>query len=162
YQADSSLQYSRARWYDTLTGRWLSMDPKGFAAGSANLYEYVGDNPTDATDPSGLELFVYGAANAKQIMKKLRGVGLAVHPLNLGKPAGGGTGLSDGVIGGMVNTFGPDVYLIQMDNPAGWRKYEKEWAAWREKQTDDLLTGSYDGLTHWGINRLIQTDPNTG
>ncbi len=32
----------------------LSNDPIGFAAGDANLYRYVGNGPTNATDPSGL------------------------------------------------------------------------------------------------------------
>ncbi len=35
-------------------GRWLSQDPIGFAAGDANLYRYVGNGATNATDPSGL------------------------------------------------------------------------------------------------------------
>ena len=48
------MQYNRARWYDPQTGRWLSQDPIGFAAGDANLYRYVGNSPTNATDPSGL------------------------------------------------------------------------------------------------------------
>jgi hypothetical protein len=30
-------------------------DPLGFDAGDANLYRYVGNGPTNATDPSGLE-----------------------------------------------------------------------------------------------------------
>ncbi len=30
-------------------------DPLGFAAGDANLYRYVGNDPTNATDPTGLE-----------------------------------------------------------------------------------------------------------
>jgi hypothetical protein len=30
-------------------------DPLGFEAGDANLYRYVGNNPTNATDPTGLE-----------------------------------------------------------------------------------------------------------
>jgi hypothetical protein len=30
-------------------------DPLGFAAGDANLYRYVGNDPTDLVDPSGLE-----------------------------------------------------------------------------------------------------------
>lgn len=29
-------------------------DPLGFAAGDANLYRYVGNSPTNFTDPSGL------------------------------------------------------------------------------------------------------------
>src|SRR3984885_212712 len=31
----------------------MSPDPTGFAAGDPNLYRYVGNGPTDATDPSG-------------------------------------------------------------------------------------------------------------
>ena len=33
----------------------FSNDPIGFAAGDANLYRYVGNGPTNATDPSGLD-----------------------------------------------------------------------------------------------------------
>jgi hypothetical protein len=42
------------RWYDPGTGRWISEDPIGFAAGDANLYRYVGNGGTGARDPSGL------------------------------------------------------------------------------------------------------------
>ena len=41
--------------YDTSPNRRLSKDPIGFAAGDANLYRYVGNQPTTLTDPSGLE-----------------------------------------------------------------------------------------------------------
>jgi RHS repeat-associated protein len=33
---------------------WLSEDPDGFTAGQANLSDYCGNSPTNATDPSGL------------------------------------------------------------------------------------------------------------
>jgi RHS repeat-associated protein len=49
------LQYNRARWYDPATGRWLSTDPIGFGGGDVNLYRMVGNHPTSAIDPSGLE-----------------------------------------------------------------------------------------------------------
>ncbi|MEM6779766.1 MAG: RHS repeat-associated core domain-containing protein, partial [Planctomycetota bacterium] len=52
---ESDLQYNRARYLDPQAGRWLSQDPIGFAAGDANLYRYVGNQPTTKTDPSGLE-----------------------------------------------------------------------------------------------------------
>jgi RHS repeat-associated protein len=52
--AETGLQYNRARYYDPRTARWFSQDPIGFAAGDANLYRYVGNAPTVATDPSGL------------------------------------------------------------------------------------------------------------
>jgi RHS repeat-associated protein len=41
------------RYLDPTTGRWTTPDPLGFAAGDANLYRYVGNTPTLATDPSG-------------------------------------------------------------------------------------------------------------
>jgi RHS repeat-associated protein len=56
FDADTGLQYNRARWYDNTTGRWLSEDPIGFAAGDHNLYRYVSNFATGATDPSGQEI----------------------------------------------------------------------------------------------------------
>jgi hypothetical protein len=40
--------------YDTNTSRWLQPDPKGFDALDPNLYRGMGNDPTNATDPSGL------------------------------------------------------------------------------------------------------------
>jgi RHS repeat-associated protein len=51
---ESDLQYNRARYYDATLGRWISQDPIGFEAGDANLYRYVGNGPTNASDPYGL------------------------------------------------------------------------------------------------------------
>ena len=39
--------------YDPKVGRWLSEDPLGFDAGDGNLYRYIANDPTNATDPSG-------------------------------------------------------------------------------------------------------------
>jgi RHS repeat-associated protein len=55
FDTDTELQYNRARWYDPEVGRWISKDPIGFAAGDVNQYRYVGNGPTNATDPSGLD-----------------------------------------------------------------------------------------------------------
>src|SRR5205085_1402421 len=38
---------------DTIQGRFLQRDPLGFRAGDVNLYAYVSNRPTKATDPSG-------------------------------------------------------------------------------------------------------------
>jgi RHS repeat-associated protein len=51
----TGLQYNRARWYDASVGRWIAEDPLGFAAGDTNVNRYVGNGPTIATDPSGLQ-----------------------------------------------------------------------------------------------------------
>jgi len=39
--------------YDPTIGRWTAEDPIAFKAGDANLYRYVGNHPTNATDPTG-------------------------------------------------------------------------------------------------------------
>jgi RHS repeat-associated protein len=41
--------------------QWVTPDPLGFAAGQANLAQFVGNAPLDAADPSGLVTWV-GAA----------------------------------------------------------------------------------------------------
>ena len=43
-----------ARTYNPATGNWGQIDPASFTAGQSNLYQYVGNNPTDGTDPNGL------------------------------------------------------------------------------------------------------------
>jgi RHS repeat-associated protein len=50
-----SLYNFRARDYSTTDGRFISEDPLGFRAGDANLFRYVGNNPTNQTDPTGLQ-----------------------------------------------------------------------------------------------------------
>ncbi len=52
---ETGLQYNRARYYDSSTGRWISQDPIGFAAGDSNLYRYVTNKPIELTDSSGFE-----------------------------------------------------------------------------------------------------------
>lgn len=46
------LDYMRARYYNPSAGRFLSVDP---ADDGWNLYAYVGNNPINANDPTGLQ-----------------------------------------------------------------------------------------------------------
>ena len=58
-EADGTgLYYYRARYYSPVFGRFISEDPAGFAAGDPNLYRYVGNDPVNATDPSGKFFFI--------------------------------------------------------------------------------------------------------
>jgi RHS repeat-associated protein len=72
--AASPLHY-RAREYDPALGQFLGPDPLGLSEGP-NLYTYVNDDPTDATDPTGLrvQLFaqpIQSAGEGRGSMSKL-------------------------------------------------------------------------------------------
>jgi RHS repeat-associated protein len=47
-----SLQYNRARYYDSDLGRFISEDPIGLDGG-INTYSYAGENPVSFVDPFG-------------------------------------------------------------------------------------------------------------
>ncbi len=57
FDVDTGLQYNRARWYDASTGRWISEDPLGFAAGDVNTARYVGNGVVQRLDSNGLDWF---------------------------------------------------------------------------------------------------------
>lgn len=46
------IYFMKNRYYDSTTGRFLQIDPIGFAGGE-NLYRYVGSNPISRIDPEG-------------------------------------------------------------------------------------------------------------
>ncbi len=53
----NGFYYMRARYYDPVTGRFISEDPKGFDGGDVNLYVYAGNNPVLLVDPEGTFVF---------------------------------------------------------------------------------------------------------
>ncbi|MCA9091421.1 MAG: hypothetical protein KDA90_22630, partial [Planctomycetaceae bacterium] len=57
YYFDEETGQISIRWrqYGPDQNRFTSEDPIGFASGTTGLYEYVGNNPVNAVDPSGLE-----------------------------------------------------------------------------------------------------------
>lgn len=54
YDPDTGLVQFGARDYFAAAGRWTSKDPIGFGGGDPNLYAYVGGDPVNAIDPTGL------------------------------------------------------------------------------------------------------------
>jgi RHS repeat-associated protein len=69
----TGLYYYRARYYDPRTGSFLSEDSEGFAAGDPNFYAYVHNNPTGATDPSGLDPQLYAQVTREGKIKLYSG-----------------------------------------------------------------------------------------
>ena len=77
----TGLYYDSARYYDAGTGTFISQDPTGFGGGTADLYDYVGNDPVNMTDPSGERGF---AAEAVQNKPSIQ--------LMFAPPTGGGGG----------------------------------------------------------------------
>jgi RHS repeat-associated protein len=51
---ETGLNYYRNRMQDSDTGRFTGEDQARWSAGDGNLFRYVGNNPINLTDPSGL------------------------------------------------------------------------------------------------------------
>ena len=52
YDKETNLYYFRARYYDPIMGRFLSVDPMGYKD-SMNLYQAFNQNPVNIVDPMG-------------------------------------------------------------------------------------------------------------
>ncbi len=99
------LQFNTNRWYDPATCRWMSQDPLGLAAGP-NVYRYAGDNPVNATDPSGLFVFTtHGSAGEPSGGNPINSSG--ANPIVIqGAGDGGSPGAQSG--GNQIGTVGPN------------------------------------------------------
>jgi RHS repeat-associated protein len=58
WDSELGLYYYRARHNDPTVGRFLQEDPVGPLPTDTNLYPYVGSNPVNAIDPSGMETYL--------------------------------------------------------------------------------------------------------
>lgn len=72
YSQATGLYQFRARWYDPLTGRWLSNDPIGISGG-LNQYVFCANNPINFRDPFGMEdINLYGPVSNDSAASNLR------------------------------------------------------------------------------------------
>ncbi len=96
YDTTTALYYDHARYYDPNIGRFVSQDPKGFAAGDTNLYRYVFNSPADDTDPSGRGIGDDTAIN--QIQRQRQGTDFQKRAVDLGIQQITGTLPGDGIV----------------------------------------------------------------
>lgn len=85
YDEHTGLVRFGARDYDPDAGRWTAKDPIGFDGGQVNLYVYVGNDPLNTIDPSGLCGYTW-----QDLLIDLASAGLTIADLLAGGPTGEG------------------------------------------------------------------------
>lgn len=84
---ETNLVYMQARYYDPVTGRFLSVDhvrPKPGDLNYMNRYAYVGDNPIMRIDPSGDYLCTGSSGQCTTIRTALSDISKAAQKLSPG------------------------------------------------------------------------------
>jgi RHS repeat-associated protein len=90
FDHETGLTRFGARDYDAQLGRWTARDPILFAGGQANLFAYVGSDPINFIDPSGLCTYWQRVArNFKETNQAIPGL---LAPAGLGLLTGGAVG----------------------------------------------------------------------
>jgi RHS repeat-associated protein len=117
----TGLYHYRARYYSPAMSRFISEDPAGFAAGDPNLYRYVGNDPINTIDPSGM----FGPAISCALGALIDvGVSLAENAMSGRKPdlgdiAGSAvSGCVSGLVGfGLGKLLTRVARLVRINNP---------------------------------------------
>ncbi|HVS89748.1 MAG TPA: RHS repeat-associated core domain-containing protein [Candidatus Acidoferrum sp.] len=110
FDTESSLYFMRARYFDQITGRFISEDPARFPGG-INFYTYVENDPVGLVDP-------FGFCPWQVHSRPLKGLPVLPHYYFYNTQTGQSIGLgpAGGISGGTVT--GSPV-------PGGWERNEK-------------------------------------
>ena len=115
----TGLYYANARFYSSQMGRFINQDPSGFAAGDSNLYRFVGNHPTYATDPTGL--YEGGTTYSGGLTQYTNGSGVTTDVGTAPTSLTGGGGYSNNSFastGGPISgpTAGPITFALPSQN----------------------------------------------
>ena len=80
--AAMGLYYDHARYYDAGTGTFISQDPIGFAGGTADLYDYVRNDPVNFVDPFGFSPTTRPGGTAVPTAQSSGGIPTSTTPPN--------------------------------------------------------------------------------
>jgi len=156
----SGLYYMRQRWYEPSLGRFLRQDPIGFSGG-LNLYTYVGQNPVNRVDPSGLaytnDLTPWQMEQIDAGIQEIRDQGFALEADLLSRNVfGSGNGLPAGTAAmTSPSTDLRDVIWIKTCGPdSSWKHVDLTMLLFHEAQhlKQKFLTGDITDLgirAHW-------------
>ncbi|MDR6969255.1 RHS repeat-associated protein [Flavobacterium arsenatis] len=79
---ETGLHYFGARYYDSRSSIWLSVDPLAEKYPSIGPYVYVASNPINAIDPDGKQIFpIHGTWSDNSTWKDLKGIRNATSKL---------------------------------------------------------------------------------
>ena len=144
---ESGLIYLRARYMDPATGRFISRDPIGFAGGDVTLYGYVGNNPTNMTNPSGLCGYYYDYPDFLGPAKEAAGAATDwIHDV--------GSAVASSESWNGCDCLGGDETLLTIDEVA---RYLSSVAAWITYGTAVVgcLFGGIGCVAGYGIGLLL-------
>lgn len=117
YDSDTHLIRFGKRDYDPETGRWTNKDPLLFAGGETSLYNYVGNDPVNNFDPTGLfclqanTINAIGGAVSGAIQGAAELAEFGPEAALIGGIAGAVIGAATGYMSGGAHSTGAKLYL---------------------------------------------------